>query len=557
MKHSTFGKFAVLGMFALAGCYHYVSQDINNADYNRVQATPLFTQVKVGDSVAIILRLVNPIENSAVTSFNISGVGSGIAVHYDAKYRPVFDAKTDTLVPQVDKLQQRYWVVGLAPGQYTFQATPTSVNTGVSGTVTVVVQPATAGAFSKKTAVAGDTIVISAPAGSVFSQTSTVTFPTGTFLIASRAADSTSITIVAGPNMSGPATITSLGVAANPAANKLTLVTTDSLVTPALVQPTISPTTAPAGGTVTLTAAPNTFFAQNSAITITQGPTPPITARAANGSTITFIVGPGDSGAITVTNVGVTNAPTLPLSTLTTSNALTLVPPVTVAPTTVSNAAPAIGVPITVTLGGSLRFLANSHVFIGGVEAGLTAVSADSSTATITPLAFSNGTVTYTNIALSFLNTVPLALNGDKTVTVGAAYAGPTDAGAGSFATATTYTLRKSLVISDNGPLNGPCPANLGGGNFCRYYKVTVPAGSTQGRIVWDGPTSTDLGVYTLNAAGTSAVTAVADDGGTASGTTGDTSAAFTATAGTIGFVVMNFGPAAAVPWFQWRIVQQ
>ena len=467
MKHMAFGKVALLGVFAVAGCYSYASEAINNGDYNTVRASPEFATVKVGDSTQVIVRLVNDADNGAITNYTVSEVGAGVVVHQNLKYRPVFDSKLDTLVNSGDKVAQQFYVVGLAVGRYTFKLTPTSVNTGVSTTVTIIVTPIDLGpALSKTTGLApGDTVVITAP--------------------------------------------------------------------------------------------PNTVFTSTSAVSFTSGPAPAIVARAADSSSITILVAPGDSGAVTVTLVGQPLNIPAGTTTLVSTNSISLVPAVTVAPTTVSSTTPLIGVPITVTLGNNLRFLGNSHVFIGGVEAGLTAVSADSSTGTVTPLAFSTGPLTYTNIALKFLTSVPLSIPSDKSVTVGATYGGPTDANAGAFATATTYTLRKSLVVSDNGPMTGPCPGNLGGGNTCRYYKVTVAAGSTQGRIVWNAATSTDLGVYTLNAAGTSAATAIADDGAADLGTTGDSSAPATLTAGTIGFVVMNFGPAASVPWFQWRIVQQ
>ena len=60
----TSGKLAVLGLFALAGCYHYVSEDVNSGTYDRVQPTPSFANVAVGDSTAVIVRLVNPFENA-------------------------------------------------------------------------------------------------------------------------------------------------------------------------------------------------------------------------------------------------------------------------------------------------------------------------------------------------------------------------------------------------------------------------------------------------------------------------------------------------------------
>ena len=585
MKHMAYGKAALLGIFVLAGCYSYASDAINGPNYNTLQASPEFVTIKNGDSDRVILRLINDNNNGAITSYHVSAVGAGIRVdssctvpdldqaHQTAAscngyYRPIFDASKDTLVPTGDKLAQQFFVVGLAVGQYTFTVTPTSVNTGISRTITVVVNPITLGpALSKTAAVAGDTVTLTAPAGAVFAQSSAVTFPTGAAAVVARSADSTTITLVVGPGITGVATVTKVGTAANPAVPPVTLTTTNTLTTPALVPPTISPTTQIAGGTVILTAAPNTAFSPSSAITISSGPTPPITARAADSSTITFIVGPGDSGAITVTNVAVKNAPILAVSTLTTSNSLTLVPPVLVAPSTVSNLTPDIGVPITVTLGGSLRFISSTHVFIGGVEAGVSGVSADSSTATVLPMAFSSGLITYTNIALSFLNTVPLAVPGDKSVTVSGTFSGPTDPNANVAATASTITLTgsRSTAIADGGTITTLCNvAALGGGVKCRYFKLVTTAASMSGDLVWNAATHVDLGIYILTADGTGCVADIADDNGAENGNIGehDTSpfnctfsANINLTAGTFIVAIVDFS-ATAPPWFEFRISQ-
>lgn len=581
MKHMACGKAALLGVFALAGCYSYASEAINGANYNTVQASPNFVVLKVGDSDRVILRLINDNDNGAITSYTISGVGAGIRVDSscivpnlttaqqiaagcNGYYRPIFDASKDTLVPTGDKTQQQFFVVGLATGQYTFTATPTSINTGISRTVTVVVSPITLGpALSKTTAVAGDTVVVTAPTGSVFSQTSAVTFQTGVASIVTRAADSTTITLIAGSDITGPATVTKVGLIANPAVPAQTLVTSNSLTTPALVAPTISPTTQVAGGTVVLTAAPNTVFSQTSAITTDAGPTPPITARSADSTTISFIVGPGDSGAITVTSVGVANAPVLGVATLVSSNSLNLVPPITVAPSTVSNLAPNIGVPITVQLGVSLRFLGSSHVFIGGREAGIQSLSADSSTATIVPMTGSTGIITYTNIALSFLTSVPLSVPGDKNVTVSSTYAGGTDPNATDPATATAFQMTgsQSFLISDAGPFVAT-PGCSTVGSRCRFYKLTnAQNASMSGELRWDPGTSADLGIYVLNAAGTACAAIVADDNGSQSGgpeADASRNCSFSAfapvPAGTLIIAIVTFN--ADPVWFQFRISQ-
>lgn len=501
MKHMAYGKAALLGVFALAGCYSYASEAINNGNYNTVQASPNFVVINVGDSDRVIARLINDNNNGAVTSYAVSGVGAGIrvdssctvpdlttaqqvAASCNGYYRPIFDASKDTLVPTGDKTAQQFFVLGLAVGQYTFTLTPTSVNTGVSRTVTVVVNPITLGpALSKTTGVAGDTIIVTAPSNTVFSQASVVTFANGLLSIVGRSADSTTITFIAGPGISGPATVTLVGNKTNAAIPPVTLVTTNTLTTPQ----------------------------------------------------------------------------------------------VTVAPTTVSNAAPDIGVPVTVTMGGGLRFLNSSHIFIGGTEAGIVSLSADSATATVLPMAYSAGAITYTNIALSFLTAVSLSEPSDgKSITVSSTYGGPTDANADSPVTASTITLTgsRSTAVADGGVMVAPCvglAGTFGATATCKYYKFTATAASMSGDLVWDAGTNADLGIYILGASGTTCLAAIADDFGLEPGNVGEHDAnasgpfncAFSANANLVAgasiVAIVNFdhgGGAISPVWYEFRISQ-
>jgi hypothetical protein len=510
---------ACIGVLVMAGCYSDPSAGINNSNYNLVQATPNFMVLRVGDSTQVIARLVNSADNGAITSYTVGSVGAGILVHYQVNYRPIYDATRDTLVPTTDKDAQQYYVVGAAVGKYSFTLTPTSVNTGISSTVTVTVTPLNlAAALNKTTANPGDTVTVTAPTGTVFSQTSAITFATGTIAIVSRSADSTQIAFVVSGGVTGPATVTKVGVIASPTIAGVTLVTTNSLTTPAPVGPTLSVTTAAAGATVTLTAAPNGFFSTTSVVTFTTGSisTP---VRSADSTVLTFLVGPGITGPATVTNMGLKSAPTLPLITETSTNSL-VTTALTVAPTTVSNATPNIAVTITVALSGGLRYLANSHVFIGGVEAGIQSVSADSSTATVMPALSAtggpgSGLITYTNIALSFLNTVPLSVPGNASVTVAATYGGGLDPNAGSITTASTLTLPpsgRSFVFYDSGPYvtSTACPTTIADG--CRLYKIVLTGtGTFDVDLRWQG--CADMGLYTLNSGGTGNK-GVADNGG-------------------------------------------
>ena len=480
MKQMTSGMIAFCGVLALASCYSYSSEAINNANYNTLQATPNFAVVKVGDSDQMIVRLVNDANAGAITSYTVGNVGAGVLVHYQVNYRPVFDAKLDTLVPVGDKSAQQYFIVGVTPGKWTFTLTPTSINTGVSTTVTALVAPVNIGAaLSKTTGLnAGDTVTIRAPANTVFSQTSVVSFQVG--------------------------------------------------------------------------------------------PAPALVGVSADSTSLRILVAPGDSGTATVTKVGLSQAPAAAVQTLTTTSFITKVPAVTVAPTTISAATALIGVPVTVTLGGSLKFLGSSHVLIGGADAGIQSVSADSATATVVPLAGSTGAITFTNVALGFLTSVPLNVPSDgKTFTVGSTFGGTFDPTVTARATAPTVTLRRagSVVVSGPAlPTNNPTQCSGVSGDWCGIYKIVLTAATTFDlTLIWQG--GADLGLYRVKSDGSGATSAGdvgdCDNGGQGASGQPETCTVNAVAAGTYFLTVQFFGTGSGYPpsantvppaWYQFRV---
>ena len=539
MKHMASGAIACLGVLVLAGCYSDPSAGINNSKYDQVQATPQFLYMKVGDSTQVLARLINDADVGAVTSYNVTNVGAGILVHYQPNYRPYYNSVTDTPAPTGDKNQQQYYVVGTAIGIYTFTLTPTSVNTGISKTVTVTVVSKDLGAaLNKTTANSGDTVTITSPATTVFSQSSVVTFATGApVVVTNRSADSTKITFVVGPNVTGPATVSNVGFLFSPTANTVSISTTNSLVT---------------------------------------GPAP-VTLSASSGN---------------------------------------------------------VGVPVTATLGGTLKFVGNSHIIVGtdtaSRESGVVTVSADSTVVTFVPFLGSHGLVNFTNLALSSAVTlcnasttaaaiklnctatsttapnivaagtpIEFAATSAASYTLSAVYGGTTTANSttaalananpiifSTYGAATTATIpqTRSFIVTDNGPFVAGSPCDVAhslvgpspGGKVplgCRYYAITTLAQTLTGTLAWDQTTTTDLGLYDLTSTfvvpnnGTVAApilnAVIADGFGNEQGNnppeTGTkvvpTATGSTSTAGKFLLIVVNFG-AATPQYYQFRYSQ-
>jgi hypothetical protein len=106
--------------------------------------------------------------------------------------------------------------------------------------------------------------------------------------------------------------------------------------------------------------------------------------------------------------------------------------PVKVTPTgttaTLSNAAPAMNEPLTVTLPAGYKFGTAPGVTVGGDVGVTTAVAPDSSSVTVVLPPGATGTVTVDSVQVDYLPGVNLSLPSDQTVTVGAAPLAGTDA---------------------------------------------------------------------------------------------------------------------------------
>jgi len=114
------------------------------------------------------------------------------------------------------------------------------------------------------------------------------------------------------------------------------------------------------------------------------------------------------------------------------SNGVSTTIPVKVTPTgttaTLSNAAPAMNEPLTVTLPAGYKFGTAPGVTVGGDVGITTAVAPDSSSVTVILPPGATGTVTVDSVQVDYLPGVNLSLPSDQTVTVGSTSLAGTDA---------------------------------------------------------------------------------------------------------------------------------
>lgn len=311
MKKMVRGAIAILALSGLSACVDDPIQPING-DPDRIHANPTVGWVRQGDSVAVLLRLVNEANNSTPTTFTISNVGAGISPSLDTKYRPEFVDGSDTLIVPEVKSQQRYYIKGLTAGEWNYTVT----SQGVSGTFKIRVEPINLGAALSATAAeAGDDVTITAPTGTTFTSTATVTFATGQLAVASRAADNKSITVTLGPGVTGPATVAGVTLDYFPTLAALTLASTNTMTTPALTQAntTVGSATPAVGASTTVTLGSSLRYLGTGEVLVGGVPSGIISLNA-DSSIATIVPALGATGAVSFTNIALKFLTAVPLA---------------------------------------------------------------------------------------------------------------------------------------------------------------------------------------------------------------------------------------------------
>jgi hypothetical protein len=325
------GTIASLVILGLTACVDDPFAAING-DYKTVSVNPQIMYIsKPGDSTAVLVRLVNDANNGGVSSYTVSGVGAGIAVHYDATYRPEYLNGSDTLVVPEDKNQQRYFVVGVTPGEWSFTLTATA-NSSASTTVKVRVEYTNLGAaLSTTTAAIGDEVTVTAPPFSHFADDADVTFPTGPHsIITTRDPAGQFIKFVVGPNIDGPVTVTKVIQDYYPSVGALSLSSTNSLTTPAFpTVPTVINSTTPAFGDALTVTVPNDFqILSNSSFKIGSSSNAWVLSISADKHTAVIVPwGNSTTGTLSYTNLGLSAVPGMLIS-LPSNKSVTVAAPV-------------------------------------------------------------------------------------------------------------------------------------------------------------------------------------------------------------------------------------
>ena len=273
-------------------------------------ADPSQLYLQVGQSKAVQVSAVDGQGNPLTFAYEVTNPGTGIDVRRDSTFLPIYVDDTTLVVPAEGERFQ-FVVTGEAYGITSFTVSAGGEELPI--TVQVVPQEVIEATVSNATPGFGETITITAPAGTRFTETSQVTVagaatqPTTVEV----AADGSTITAILPPNVASPLTLTNVVSDGAPTLtfNPQTSVIVTSPVVDSL--PATLSNATPDGEPVTLTSTdPNFTFDAGSAVLV--GTTPGITTGVApDGSSITFEIAPGTTGTLNVNGVIVGGFPIL------------------------------------------------------------------------------------------------------------------------------------------------------------------------------------------------------------------------------------------------------
>jgi hypothetical protein len=180
---------------------------IEGGDPDHIVANPGQVFVELGDSVEILVRLVDQQGTSLDEPLTFSGAEGGISLAIDSLFRPVFGPDGE-LIANPSNTELRVYVKGTGLAATSFTVT----GGGETLTVPVTVLPtALEAAFSTLTPEIGEVVTITAPEGFVFNENSGVSLAVGgAAVVVDVSDDGTTLSFIPKPKSSGAITVTNV-----------------------------------------------------------------------------------------------------------------------------------------------------------------------------------------------------------------------------------------------------------------------------------------------------------------------------------------------------------
>jgi hypothetical protein len=532
---------------ALVGLACHGDPTGNEGTPTSIVAQPKVVFVPAGTTQPVLVTVVDEDGQSLQADFTLSDIGPGITVEPDPTFLGVTSGN------QIRR-QARFFVTGNDLTATTFVVSAL----GLSETIQVTSVPASLAATISDTVPAlGDTISITAPAGTFFTESSQLTFEGALPFIVSQ--DASTIVFIPGPNTNAPAAVSEVGVTSNPDLT-FNLATIDRVRTDSIVDigANVTPTSPALGGSVTVTLPAGLRVIPESlpSVTVANAPVPSRDVTVSpDSATITFVPPPNADSFVVVPGVipqrlaqcctasRIFGTDTVPGYALTLpSTARVTTPVVTSLPSTLSSTTPAVNVPVILTSTDANFTFVEPAVVAVGVDSNTIVTGQTATTVSFLPPPGSTGVVgvgavDVVGFGLPLPSTAP-AITTSSTV--------PVMPGTGSPATAPVIAIPpagSSGGFFDGGGVGGFAAATCGGnsGVPCQLYRFTLAADATfDVRGTWSN--QADIGLYFLTADGTADTDQACDAHGRGADAQPE-ACTITLVAGTYLLGVVNFGP--------------
>jgi hypothetical protein len=505
-------------------------------------ADPSVVYVSNRDSQAVFVEALNSLGQQLTGDFTLTDVGPGIVVNLDTTFAPR---------PGVDDppTRVRYFVKAASVTTFVSSTFTVSAN-GESVVIPVRITPDTLAStvLSNANPALGDTIQLTAPAGIKFTSATDITFPGDTAKRAANvgvSADSSILYILAGPGITAQAIrLGDVQVAFHPGV-EFDINTDAVLTTPAIVTnlATVSNSTPATGDTVVLSVPLPYKLSSNSVVTLTGAGRAQL-AISPDSSSVSFVIGPNSSGIASVSNVTIAGVPSIGLFTFTTAGPVTT-PALTSIPASFAPSNTSPNTPIVVTAPG-FKFLPTATATVGGLPAAVIGPTADSSSISIVPFPGTSGVVTFNNVVLSFLTTVPITnIPSVNTVTVSGALTPLTNTDDPFAAQTIALGATGETVVYDVGSFGSP--DIIGGGGDIQFIRFSIPVARTL-KITVNWNNASDIDFYLADGGFNNFV------GSTSASATGaqpETQTVAALPAGTYILMLVNFADGPIPPFVQ------
>ena len=307
MNRFRYGMVHVFGLLLVAGCS---GDDTSPGEGVNLVSDPSQLFLEVGESKTVDVSAVDNEGNPLTFDFVVTDPGSGIDVRRDSTFLPVYVDDSTLQVPaQAERF--RFVVTG---GTYTATAfTVTAGGTNITIPVQVIPNTTIEATISNPAPALGETIRITAPAGTHFNATSTVTVPGAAaqpFLVAVDPAGAF-VDVILPPNLNE--SVLTLGDVSADATPELTYnpVTSATVTTTAI--PSFTGTTsnlAPAVNEEVTTTLTDATIAPDAELILGAG-APTITNLTT--TSVSYIPAPGTTAQLVIDGVILTALPQIPL----------------------------------------------------------------------------------------------------------------------------------------------------------------------------------------------------------------------------------------------------